>query len=108
MLRAALWPRESHTALQKRDQSHWESSSVNRGFGVGATVSGSEAGARRGRGDRERISRDSDLVYAGKWMWGIPGRWRSRGRGTVTMRMTLKFGIYVRQRSPYRGRWWHY
>lgn len=62
MLRAAPWPRESHTALQKRDQSHWESSSVNRGFVVGLTNSGLKAGGCSGRGDSDRISRDSDLV----------------------------------------------
>ena len=63
MLRAVPWPRESHTAPQKRDQSHWESSSVNRGFAIGSTtISGLEAGGCSGRGDSHRISRDSDLV----------------------------------------------
>ena len=62
MLRAAPWPRESHTALQKRDQSHWESSSVKRGFAIGSTTSGLEAGGCSGRGDSDRISRDSDFV----------------------------------------------
>ena len=62
MVRAAPWPRESHTALQKRDQSHWESSAVNRGFGIGSAVSGAEADGCSGRGDSDRISRDSDLV----------------------------------------------
>ena len=39
MSRAAPWPRESHTAPQKRDQSHCESSAI---FGGGDARSSSD------------------------------------------------------------------
>ena len=62
MSRAAPWPRESHAALQKRDQSHCESSSVYCSWDDGLSLSDISSGERRVSGDRAKISSASALV----------------------------------------------
>ena len=57
MSRAAPWPRESQTAPQKRDQSHWESSSLGM---LGMRSDGEEGQSTSG--DRETICSASAFV----------------------------------------------
>jgi len=79
MSRAAPWPRESHTAPQKRDQSRMVSSSCPE-----APVS-EDAGedlvdlAWRGNGDADTMERTCARLYGGKWIWGMPAWWSERG-----------------------------
>lgn len=43
---------------------------------------------------RARICRSSCLVYGGKCICGVPGKWRKLGRGAVTIKTVVRFGIY--------------
>lgn len=64
MSRAATWPSESHTALQKVVQSHMESDSLMLTWwiGVDEDSSLSDGGRMSGRGEAETIDMDSARV----------------------------------------------
>lgn len=66
MSRAAAWPRESHAAVTKRDQSHDLSSSlIDTESGSFEDVSSGGEGSYNDNGDDERIKRDSARLYGG-------------------------------------------
>ena len=82
MSRAAAWPSESHTAPQKRVQSHKDSALVKVAWWIDpdSDWDSSSFGGESviGRGEDETMDRDSARVYGGKWIWGTPASWSAR------------------------------